>query len=1171
MSAAAVAANRGQIVPANATQTVPAFRRQYPNEGTIEYWARNARYNIEYRRALAENPPDEISIDRLYTQSEAEQNRLQSDQNPDPNLDVDDLIEGAQEVQIVQEVQEGDDREDEQIRHILDVNPEDDIDEDDREPDDLPTIDINSLNEPSPRRTDVSNARIRDVEKILDTNVSENYSAFLRKDNIRRILNETQLEYLRNNMLLSQYYLTKLEFTYTIDKIDLINELIIVIDDNKDRITDDDRIDINFYNIIINILADVNNDFKMIKNIQTCRTNIRRDIQTKISNEKQILINLINILKTHIDSLIMINATKRKRREKIEKINKLIEEENKEERVAKKDGLTYNRKIERRQKINIPADLLGLNPEEKRRKKYFKKFKLVLQKRLKDLNEISTMQLENLISKNLSLESSRSKRLYLKKVIDSAIILISTVYLSAVIIGVLRNANDTPLKDLVIDDMIDAIEYYRQTLSNINDERFYNISLALQIENYTGIGQRVVADAQIRNYIRETNQHINSQLLTSGRRRREINNARSETWHTLRIITNRVDAYRRRRDRQAELARLQSLRRQERQSARLSDRIRRRTTPTRTRAQANRARAQAQVVTNVPVNIRFEPTDFEKNNELEQQFDTTTLNITSTYPDSRNDTYRYGQFLRNVKERYLSLTYKIKNEPIYKQNLKNIQKAISSRYLRQFSNRERGIPSIKNYLGNSILSLFVRYMKHGSMLFNDTNDYYVIYYNIIDHDANSGNENIDGKDEHRQDGIDAGGLRRDFISSLTSELFEKNIFIGRDGSNKYFLNPNYKPDNDILFMLKKNVRGPSDEILDSWNNDYLENGFMDDFYKFLGLLISFILVNDCGLEKYLSSYIIASFCNTREFDDNDYLSFMIQDFGDEFRTNILMMQDPDSIEYIGTEFNDYYLLDETVPGGNGGAELNKDNIIEYINKTARFMMTKTVLRKDIEITGSFENYKKIIDKGEKITSLVIQGIPSIIRQEFESNNFCPFVINSYINIPKMNLEIIRQLIDRFNIVMDSLPTIDTDFQLQTMKKLFVDYVLENRRGVDEDTYFAFIIKLLRFWTGTSFFKETTRYRIQMASRDVDLNLNTLPVSHTCFFRIDLANYTERNNTRADQQTLTAADLDRIGNKLYDKLKFALDNAEEGMGIAGGSKLRRTSKNLNSTRTRKMRR
>jgi hypothetical protein len=408
------------------------------------------------------------------------------------------------------------------------------------------------------------------------------------------------------------------------------------------------------------------------------------------------------------------------------------------------------------------------------------------------------------------------------------------------------------------------------------------------------------------------------------------------------------------------------------------------------------------------------------------------------------------------------------------------------------------------------------------MKFNDNSRYYVTNHTLTRDESNVFSE-------QQQRGIDAGGLRRDFMTSLTSEFFDKRILINRDGTDKYFLNPEFEPDDFMKYIIKKNIR--------SSNDAYFENGFIDDFYEFLGQLLLFVLVNDCGLDKYISSYIIKSFCSNDELDEDDYVSFMINDFPAEFTATIKSMEKPEEIEYFGTAFNDYYLLDED---SNEGDDLTRDNIIDFIRKTAKFMMTKTILRKDIEIRPG-QDFKKIFEKGEKINALLIQGIPTAIREEFKTNKFCPTVINSYIKTPDMNREIIGKLISRFQGTMPTVHNYTGNADLRRLAKLFKEYVLEDkgRKHQNEESYFKFIINLLKFWSASSFYKDEGRYKIAI---NAGLSNTHLPSSHTCFFTIDLPNYTQISRNATD---------DEIGNYLFNKVEIAILNVESGIGNVGG--------------------
>jgi len=418
--------------------------------------------------------------------------------------------------------------------------------------------------------------------------------------------------------------------------------------------------------------------------------------------------------------------------------------------------------------------------------------------------------------------------------------------------------------------------------------------------------------------------------------------------------------------------------------------------------------------------------------------------------------------------------------------------------------------TIPNCVGYSIASLFGRYIKFDKdMKFNDLPKYFVANFNFVRNPDNTMNFT-------RQLGIDVGGLRRDFITSLTAELFnsENGIFMTRDGSKKYFLNPKFKFDENFTAIV--------DNICSSRSYD------MKDFYTFIAQLVSFILVNDCGVEHNLSSYLTAAFSKT-DFRDDEYIYYMLNDFPAYTRTMLELMKKPDDIEYVGFEFNDHYNLKPTDQGLD--ITITKDNILEFLTLTAKHMMTKSILRKDIEIKAG-ENYDEITQHNENINKYFIEGIPSDIRavlSEIPLN-----VINSFIVKPAISHEIVDKLSDNF---FKTMRQIKKTPELTRMSNLFNQYVLTQRPQQSDAEFFDFIDKLLRFWSGSAFYKNKEKYKIQINRNLSDAHL---PQSHTCFFTIDIPLY-------------TGATDDAIGNKLYNKIEMAISNVEKGIGFAGGSK------------------
>jgi hypothetical protein len=456
-------------------------------------------------------------------------------------------------------------------------------------------------------------------------------------------------------------------------------------------------------------------------------------------------------------------------------------------------------------------------------------------------------------------------------------------------------------------------------------------------------------------------------------------------------------------------------------------------------------------------------------------------------------------------------------------------------------NRDEPTPvvdSIENYVGHSIASLFSRYIYHSDIKFNDLPKYYVVNYTLEKINDDPETPLYQRYRKIRQAGIDAGGLRRDFITALTSELFEKKILITREGTKKYYLNPFYVPDDEFHYIV----------ISKSGFDVLTDPLYVKKFYKFIGLLLSFILVNDCGIEHNLSSYIIANFNNyTRDdLDKYDYVYFMLNDFP-EFTTSILnLMAAPENIEYTCIGFNDYYQL---LPEDK---DLDKDNIEEYLILISKFMMTTTILRKDIDIPQG-TNMDELITKSMKMHKNLTKGIPHVIKNYF--NNIPINSINSYIVTPTMTDEIVNKLIINFTNTMarkNRMLSGDIKTKHEKLTELFISSVLTNHiinpNNEQKEVFFKFIDKLLKFWSGSSFYKASEQYKIQI---NTGLSPMHLPQSHTCFFLIDLPDYTIAPGVTNDD------DIRRI---LYNKIDNAISNVEGGIGFAGGNKKQRKIKN-----------
>lgn len=545
--------------------------------------------------------------------------------------------------------------------------------------------------------------------------------------------------------------------------------------------------------------------------------------------------------------------------------------------------------------------------------------------------------------------------------------------------------------------------------------------------------------------------------------------------------------------------------------------------PTRVRAVAaavgrqtaltRRAQAAATSTVSRQSAFNFNSDMIKETDILDAEFQGLVADISST---------SYVRFIEVLRKNFKYYNKDFSDNENKKQFYELLRKKFSIRF-----NKDEPLPIVSdiiiNYIGYSIASLFGRYIKFDrDMKFNDLSKYFVVNFNFTLNADNTINST-------RQLGIDVGGLRRDFITALTAELFnsDNGIFMTRDGSKKYFLNPKFTFDANYTAVIN-HICGRR-----TYN--------MKDFYTFIAQLISFILVNDCGVDNNLSSYLTVAFSKT-DFKDDEYIYYMLNDFPAYTKTMLELMKKPDNIEYVGFEFNDHYNLKPT--GEDIDITITKDNIVEFLTLTAKHMMTKSILRKDIEIKPD-ENYDEITRHNENINKYFIEGIPSDIRTELSEIPLT--VINSFIVKPAISQEIIDKL---FNNFYKTMRQTKRSSLLTRMTNLFNEYILTQRPQQTDEEFFDFIDKLLRFWSGSAFYKEKEHYKIQINSNLSDAHL---PQSHTCCFTIDIPLYTGTDY--------------EIGNKLYNKIKMAIFNVEKGIGFAGGA--RRRSGNGSTPKTKKV--
>jgi len=938
------------------------------------------------------------------------------------------------------------------------------------------------------------------VKNTLEQNINTLYNV---NNNLYRFFNNQQLLYLATPNIMHNYYYRRLELYYTNAFLDKFNDLAYNILLNMSNGVDESsyRYDIEYFNTIqgyytsitgkvyrqnrtsarFNSVGGVSGDSVIIKNKKRTITNIIREIEKNKSNE-------IVLLNTYIRDL---------------------------------DWLLTQRDIITDQDVmnNITT------------------FKERLTKRFRKLTTIRHGDLVALFST----EEYENKRKNLIYILKSLSILCITFMIIIYKIKFFVTAETASIvMPEVSQEMYEAIEYFSRVINRdisiITSASINQMKLIITEQEtlFTNIKSNVVNLARSINqddnyldfsiYINNDSSRLDSQNRETLRQelnetefeaRNRQNLERLERRRQLVIERyNIINAERqqRREERTAAQRAAQQAAEAARQAAATARQQRQQSRGQSRGTAATQARTATQARGSYQITTINEVPDDAYTNKIEH------VNIHDLFKDNPNSV------INKLKDKYNK----------YNKTLNDIDKpgfynSLKKKYETYFNLDERQAPipiirdSIKNYIGYSVASLFARYIHFNyDMKFNDLSKYFVINFTI----------NSDGGtiSEARQAGIDVGGLRRDFITSLITELFNPNngIFMTREGTKKYFLNPNFVPDEFYRYIITKRNTGYN-----------IDSNFNKDFYKFIGELITFILVNDCGLEHYLSSYLIASLSTTTPFDDMDYVYFMLEDFPEYTMTLVnLLKGDPENIEYVYIGFNDYFNLRD------GDVDITKDNIDDFIKECAKYIMTKTIIRKDIDSIPAGSNYNDIIRKGEEINATFVNGIPHDIKSYISRKEIPLLTLTSYLIKPLMSQEIIGKLKRNFSNSMQR--HITNNANLGKIVDLFSEYVLNNKFGNSQAIYFKYIENLIKFWSGSAFYKDTEKYKIVI---NENLSNEHLPQSHTCFFTIDIPLYT---GTDAE-----------IGKKLYDKIELAITNVETGIGLAGGKiSYKRNNKRIN---------
>lgn len=458
--------------------------------------------------------------------------------------------------------------------------------------------------------------------------------------------------------------------------------------------------------------------------------------------------------------------------------------------------------------------------------------------------------------------------------------------------------------------------------------------------------------------------------------------------------------------------------------------------------------------------------------------------------------------------------------------LKSNKKNISS-LLIEYSNTK--IPTNINDYGKSedhtidyyenlpaIYSLYLWYITNK----NTTLEINIKYLYIV-----NSNIDLDTGEISNGQGQDAGGLSVSFINNIIAELFSLKIFTPSDDAHdKYYINPNYEMSQDFIDFLSMF------DIFIGQRRDISEEEAIHTLYELIGKFLSFLLINGFGIPNELSSYIIANFLYKKsQIKDNDYLYFMLRDMPVFTKGLINLLETPDMIEHLSLEYKK--------EGTDVDIDITKENYIDFLYTIAKHKCTVNILNPDRnpnKDNGSKKNISKIYDS-------LISGIYPKVRNLLHHSNTSLSLVDILLTSEKINKEIIIELKNKLIEKMEN----NTNDKIQKQLGFFKNILSGEPREYDKDitkkdnetdkeykerqinNYYDFIEKLLVFWTGLNRYADKFDYNFIIA---INLTNTSLPLSHTCFQRLDLPKY----------------ETEEI---LYEKLKLASYNTQ-GYQFAG---------------------
>jgi len=506
--------------------------------------------------------------------------------------------------------------------------------------------------------------------------------------------------------------------------------------------------------------------------------------------------------------------------------------------------------------------------------------------------------------------------------------------------------------------------------------------------------------------------------------------------------------------------------------------------------------------------------------------------INNIHTDNKKDeTYLY------FKKKMLSMCYKYLGE---KDNcdLTKIKDAIKEEFVVKNTTLST---NFIYYEDSALASIIINYEIYEDRQQNKYINHYTKIFRVYIYEFVEDDGTLTAK---KKDAVDYGGVSREFFTKLFEELFcdetnKKRPFIlpEESGSNRYYINPNFEPDENFRKVIKYVIE--KKQIRPSYNTpaDYVT------IYNIIGKMLGIAVVNEeIGLPKQFSSYILSRFINhKKDIEHYDILYYYLKDFNNSSAyVNMMNEQQKDNIELCGFSFNDYYIISRPSETNPDGMALTKENYTKYILQLANHAVTKNFLSKGNE--GSKKSMKKRYE-----ALFAGFGFKNKLRIFFKKNNISIDILDKLITNEQLNQEILLEFAEKLKIsvikyvdddpsIRNIHPTMDEtekEEKIAEIRKYMTNIITKKREGQTIEKHYEFIKRLLQFMSGFSHYDrradvEENGYKFfYMYGADT----GRYPSAHTCFYQLDFFGFPENKISAEERETY-----------LYEKLHDAIFSA-----------------------------